>query len=99
MLNMTIHVNQLMKCNISIKFDFQLQFVMFICSHTGTPIDPAAVLLSGRHCSTSHLPADTALRVTPEQTRVFANPRAREETMSDPAIPKKNSALFGPRRA
>ena len=33
---------------------FQIQFVMFTRSALGTPIDPAPVLLSGIHCSTSH---------------------------------------------
>ena len=54
MLHMTIHVNQLMKCNISIKFKFQIQFVMFLRRRPGMPIDPAPILLSGIHCSTSH---------------------------------------------
>ena len=51
MLHMTIHVNQLMKCNISIQFKFQIQFFTFIRGHPCTPIDPAPVLLSGKHCS------------------------------------------------
>ena len=55
MLNMTIHVNKLIKCSISTKFKFQIQFVTFRRGHHWTPIDPAPVLLSGKHCSTSHL--------------------------------------------
>ena len=39
---------------ISIKFQIQIQFVMFRRGHPGTSIDPAPVLLSGNPCSTSH---------------------------------------------
>ena len=46
MLNMTIHVNKLMKCSISIKFKFRIQFVTFLRGHPGTPIDPATVLVA-----------------------------------------------------
>ena len=38
---------------ISTKIQIQIQFVTFIRGHPGTPIDPAPVLLSGTHCSTS----------------------------------------------
>ena len=69
MLNMTIHVNQLMKCSISIKFKFKIQFVTFRRGPPWTPIDPAPVLLSGKHCSTSqseksasHHPARASVR-------------------------------------
>ena len=51
---MTTDVNQCPEFTISNKFKFQIQFVMFLRGHPGTPIDPAPVLLSGKHCSTSH---------------------------------------------
>ena len=47
MLKMAIDVKHLTKFNISIKFRFQIQFVMFLRVHPRTPIDPALVLLSG----------------------------------------------------
>ena len=40
MLNMAIYVDQLLECTISIKFKFQIQFVMFICGQPWTLIDP-----------------------------------------------------------
>ena len=55
MLNMAIHVDQLLECTILIKSKFQIQLVTFRRGHPGTPIDPAPVLLSGMNCSTSHL--------------------------------------------
>ena len=36
---------------ILIKFNHQIQFVMFSRGHLGTPIDAAPVLLSGKRCS------------------------------------------------
>ena len=55
MLHMAIHVDYQQGSILSIKFEFQIQFVMFLRGHPGTPIDPAPVLLSGIHCSTSHV--------------------------------------------
>ena len=52
---LTIHVNQLMICNILTKFNFQIQFVTFRRGHPWTPIDPAPIILSGKHCSPSHI--------------------------------------------
>ena len=53
MLHMAIHIDLPLKFTILIKFKFQIQFVMFRRGPPGTPIDPAPVLLSGIHCSTS----------------------------------------------
>ena len=55
MLYMAIHTDRPSWFAISIAFKFQIQFVMFIRGHLGTPIDPAPVLLSGIHSSTSHI--------------------------------------------
>ena len=46
MLHMAIHVDQLLKCTILIKFVFQTQFVTFIRGHPWTPIHPAPVLVA-----------------------------------------------------
>ena len=54
MLNMAINIDQPIEYVISIKFNYQIQFVMFLRGHPGTPIDPAPVLFSGTLCSTSH---------------------------------------------
>ena len=47
MLHMSIHINLQIEFIISIRFKFQIQFVMFIRGHPETPIDRAPVLLSG----------------------------------------------------
>ena len=79
MLNMTIHVNQLMKCIISIKFKFQIQFVMFRRGHPGTPIDPASVLLSGKHCPTSQVMLGPAVIRQPGFRRGTRRAKQRRE--------------------
>ena len=56
MLNKAIDTARLIEAVILIKFKFQIQIVMFSRGHPETPIGPAPVLLSGIHCSTSHLP-------------------------------------------
>ena len=48
MLNMSINIDRSIKFVISTEFKLQIQFVMFIRGHPGTPIDPAPVLLSGK---------------------------------------------------
>ena len=59
---MAVHVNLLMRSNTSTKFKFQIHFVMFRRGAPGTPIDPAPVLLSGIHCSTSHIALAAAVQ-------------------------------------
>ena len=39
-----------------IEFSMQIQLSTFMRGHLWTPIDPAPVLLSGKPCSTSHVP-------------------------------------------
>ena len=54
MLNIAINMDRLIKYIISIEFQIQIHFVTFIRGHSGTPIDPAPVLLSGKPCFTIH---------------------------------------------
>ena len=54
MLNMAININQQIEPVILIKFKYQIQFGAFLRGRSGTPIDPAPVLLSSKSCSTSH---------------------------------------------
>ena len=59
--NMAININQQIEPVILIKFKYQIQFGVILRGHSGTPIDPALVLLSGKSCSTSHINIDVLL--------------------------------------